>query len=259
MKLNKKGYMLIEIILASVIAFGVGYFILQMVINLKNKNDDLLVETLTVTDKTIILNKLIDYIKNQETNFSCNDENGENRLTVSGNTIKIDDKIIDIVNDYATVGEVQCHSSDDYLMIKIPIEVRQLSDKNFDVEFNYYPSNGITTVPEEPTTEPEPSTSTTPSETGVYTITFSCDDNGYWNGAPGSNVIQVGYDENFNIVSHLCVSRESGRSQYGWRIGGVDFYRGSYVKYADLVNNGYVSASDIENKRATFVVAWRYG
>ena len=50
MKLNRKGYMLVEIILASAIAFGVGYFILQMVINLKNKNDDLLVETLSAID-----------------------------------------------------------------------------------------------------------------------------------------------------------------------------------------------------------------
>ena len=44
-KLNNKGYMLVEIILASVIAFGVAYFILDLVIKLKNKNDDLFVDT----------------------------------------------------------------------------------------------------------------------------------------------------------------------------------------------------------------------
>ena len=35
---NNKGYMLVEIILASVIAFGITYFIVDLTIKLKNKN-----------------------------------------------------------------------------------------------------------------------------------------------------------------------------------------------------------------------------
>ena len=58
-KLNNKGYMLVEIILASVIAFGVAYFILDLVIKLKNKNDDLFVDTLARTDQAIITNTII--------------------------------------------------------------------------------------------------------------------------------------------------------------------------------------------------------
>ena len=63
MKLNKKGYMLVEIILASALAFGLAFFIIDLVIRLKNKNDDLLVENLITTDKTIITNKLMSYAK----------------------------------------------------------------------------------------------------------------------------------------------------------------------------------------------------
>ena len=57
-KLNNKGYMLVEIILAFVIMFGLIYFLMDLVINLKNKNDDLVVDTIVKTDQTIISNKL---------------------------------------------------------------------------------------------------------------------------------------------------------------------------------------------------------
>lgn len=136
MKLNKKGYMLVEIILASVIAFGVGYFILQMVINLKNKNNDLLVETLTVTDQAIIMNKLMEYAKSEEITFSCDN------LTKDGKVIKYGDEVIVIVNDYADVGEISCDYTDGLLKISVPLEVKQLSNKNFNVKLDYKPSDG---------------------------------------------------------------------------------------------------------------------
>lgn len=149
MKFNRKGYMLIEIILASVIAFGIGYFILQMIINLKNKNDDLLVETLTTTDQTIIMNKLMDYAKSEENNFSCKNESGEDRITISGKTIKFDDEVVDIVNDYASIGVIGCDYTDGLIKISIPLEVKQLSNKDFDVVFNYNLQNGTISIPSE--------------------------------------------------------------------------------------------------------------
>ena len=51
LKLNNKGYMLVEIILASALAFGLTFFIIDLTIKLKNKNDDLVVETLISTDR----------------------------------------------------------------------------------------------------------------------------------------------------------------------------------------------------------------
>ena len=97
LKLNNKGYMLVEIILASALAFGLAFFIIDLTIKLKNKNDDLMVETLISTDRAIINNKLMDYAKEEENNFDCS------KLTIENNTIKYDGNIIDIVNDYGNI------------------------------------------------------------------------------------------------------------------------------------------------------------
>ena len=61
-RLNNKGYMLVEIILASAIAMGIAYFITDLTIKLKNKNDDLLVKTLVSTDQAIIYNTIMIFL-----------------------------------------------------------------------------------------------------------------------------------------------------------------------------------------------------
>ena len=53
-KLDNKGYMLVEIVLASALAVGFAYFLLDLTIKLKNKNDDLFVSTVVLTDQAII-------------------------------------------------------------------------------------------------------------------------------------------------------------------------------------------------------------
>ena len=110
-KLNNKGYMLVEIILASVIAFGVAYFILDLVIKLKNKNDDLFVDTLARTDQAIITNTIMRDIYNKNTQFSC--ENILNNISVEDNKFKyndtINDTIIIEVNKYTTIGDITCN------------------------------------------------------------------------------------------------------------------------------------------------------
>ena len=107
--LNNKGYMLIEIILASVIAMTVAYFIMDLTIKLKNKNDDLLVKTLVYTDQAIIYNKIMSRIteieQNPDLDLSCNEikikqETDEKKITI--------DDFKYIVSDYATVGDISC-------------------------------------------------------------------------------------------------------------------------------------------------------
>ena len=131
MKLNKKGYMLVEIILASALAFGLAFFIIDLVIRLKNKNDDLLVENLITTDKTIITNKLMSYAKSETKNFDCN------KLTITGNTVKYKDEVIDIITDYANVGELSCSTVGGIVSITIPISVPQMPNKDYDITFDY--------------------------------------------------------------------------------------------------------------------------
>ena len=131
MKLNKKGYMLVEIILASALAFGLAFFIIDLVIRLKNKNDDLLVEAIITTDKTIITNKLMSYAKLETKNFDCN------KLTITGNTVKYKDEVIDIITDYADAGELSCSTVGGKVSITIPISVPQMPDKDYDITFDY--------------------------------------------------------------------------------------------------------------------------
>ena len=133
MKLNNKGYMLVEIILASALAFGLAFFIIDLTIKLKNKNDDLMVETLMSTDRTIINNKLMDYAKEEKDNFECS------KLTIENNTIKYDGNIIDIVNDYGNIesDKKECSTDLGKISIKIPITVPQMPDKEYDIIFDY--------------------------------------------------------------------------------------------------------------------------
>ena len=141
MKLNKKGYMLVEIILASALAFGLAFFIIDLVIRLKNKNDDLLVETLITTDKTIITNKLMSYAQSETKDFDCN------KLTITGNTVKYDDEVIDIITDYANVGELSCSTKAGKVSITIPISVPQMPNKDYDITFDYKYEIGDITPP----------------------------------------------------------------------------------------------------------------
>ena len=135
-KLNNKGYMLVEIILASVIAFGVAYFILDLVIKLKNKNDDLFVDTLARTDQAIITNTIMRDIYNKNTQFSC--ENILDNILVEDNKFKyngtINDTIIIEVNKYTTIGDITCNVESPNLL-NIPLTVKT-TKKSYNISIN---------------------------------------------------------------------------------------------------------------------------
>ncbi len=130
-KLNNKGYMLVEIILASVIAFGVAYFLLDLVIKLKNKNDDLFVDTLARTDQAIITNTIMRDVYNKNTQFSCNN------ISVDGNKFKYKDTIIE-VNKYTTidVDAITCNiTSTNLIELNIPLTVKT-TKKSYNISIN---------------------------------------------------------------------------------------------------------------------------
>ena len=138
-KLNNKGYMLVEIILAFAITFALVYFIMDIVIDLKNKNDDLLVETVIRTDQTIITNKLMDYAMSEMENEEEEDQFNCNELKIDGQIVKYRDEVIDIVDDMAVIDTSNVSCSTDYgkVSIVIPISVEQMKDEDFDVVIDY--------------------------------------------------------------------------------------------------------------------------
>lgn len=134
--MNNKGYMLVEIIMAFAITFALIYFLMDMVIGLKNKNNDIVVETVVKTDQAIITNKLMNYVIDEEKNFNC-------QLLKDGITeksIKYGEEVINVVDDKVIIDKnsVECNSNDlGRVSIKIPMKVKQMSNKNFDVVIDY--------------------------------------------------------------------------------------------------------------------------
>lgn len=149
--LNNKGYMLVEIIMASVLAMVVTYFIMDLTIKLKNKNDDLLVKTLVYTDQAIIYNTIMKDL-NEQTAKIRDLATGENITCVYiDNMLKIDGNVFqygefkNVISEYAEVLPLVCNDNtslgDDYFAaftLTIPIRVKQLPDEKFDVVINYY-------------------------------------------------------------------------------------------------------------------------
>lgn len=58
-KLNNKGYMLVEIIIASVLAFSVAYYLLNLTYDFKDKNEDVYFSTATLSDKINITKNIM--------------------------------------------------------------------------------------------------------------------------------------------------------------------------------------------------------
>lgn len=144
-KINNKGYMLVEVILAFSITFILIYFIMDLVIKSKNKNDDLMVETLVRTDQAIITNKLMNYAMDETDSFDCNSlKNG-----ITDSLVKYGSDTIDIVSKYAKidVSNVSCSNAAGKVSIKIPMNVEQMKDENFDVIIDYKYNIGDMVLP----------------------------------------------------------------------------------------------------------------
>lgn len=127
-RLNNKGYLLVEIILAFALAMAITYFVTSLTVKVKNKNDDLLVRTLTSTDQAIIYNMIMRevYAGNSynSSSVSCvpidpNSDNVKYKFSYNGTVV--------FLNEYVDVCEVSTDKK------RITIKVNALPDYNFDV------------------------------------------------------------------------------------------------------------------------------
>lgn len=142
-KLNNKGYMLVEIILASVIAFALAYFMIELTLKLKNKNDDLLVETLTTTDRAIISNSVMSYMKElnaiEAKNF-CNDLGS--KISLDGDKkFYLDGKFITQINKFADmeISNSTCETLADGKTMHLTIPLKIVNTKKDEsIDLYYY-------------------------------------------------------------------------------------------------------------------------
>ena len=134
---NRKGYMLVELILASLIAFGVTTFLVTMTLKLKNKNDDLLVESLVTTDTSVATNSLLKIINENPNDFDC----GLVKVNKDKNTIMYDNKVVAVFGEYAQLRESLSYCKDQEMdgsaQIHIGVDVPQLPNKDFDINIDY--------------------------------------------------------------------------------------------------------------------------
>ena len=131
--INNKGYLLVEIILASALAIGMAYFMIQLTMKAKNRNDNLLVKSLTSTDQGIIYNYFMKKIYSYE-------KIDHNKITIDGTkkVLKYDGDVVINLNKYASFGDKkiinnQSIEGNTYDIIVIPITVKNLEDENFNI------------------------------------------------------------------------------------------------------------------------------
>lgn len=261
-RLNNRGYMLVEIILASAIAFGIAYFIIDLTINLKNKNDDLLVTTLTATDQAIITNSLMKYL---------DDENFCDNVKIVGKSIQYNGKTIVVVNDYAEVGSFNVDKCKNH-EISIPISVKQLPN-NYDVELYYQPINKTQSEPEPNSDSSSSSSSSSDSSTPTaleapiiivsdnkdgsvkvdisfnvncslddYTCQWSKDSGKTWNqieSSSGGIVTKISVVGTYVIRAKVTSNGDTKSDQYIFLISNATYYSGE--KYCQEARNGYVT------------------
>ena len=91
MKLNRKGYMTIEIILAAVVTFVIAFFLIDITMKLSSNTDDAYSDTVLITDKTLITKNIKENLENDICNYgnisSVSCDNNVCNITMSDNTI----------------------------------------------------------------------------------------------------------------------------------------------------------------------------
>ena len=107
-KLNRRGYLTIEIILGSVIAFAIAFFLIEITVKMVSNNDDTFRDTIITTDNALIISGVKEVVENNTdgiNNINCNDNNICYITYKDGNTATLE--IADSTVDGSTVKIVK--------------------------------------------------------------------------------------------------------------------------------------------------------
>lgn len=125
---DNKGYMLVEIIVASAIAITMAFFLMEMTLKVVNKNNDYYVESVLLFDKNIVTKEIMDDINSKKlvgveriddrTLILTYDDNTTRNLSVNGNTISYGDYKKKLANEL-NVEEPVLEPKDNTLIISI--------------------------------------------------------------------------------------------------------------------------------------------
>lgn len=140
MKLNRKGYLIVEIIVASVLAMGIAFFLVRLTISFSRKDEDIYKSISFTNDKNIITNKIMNDINDYTLYDISKEVNAEKSIYVvkftylfygstSEETLTIDKKNKTItygnyskeIENALEIGDVEVTIDDKYTSIIIPI------------------------------------------------------------------------------------------------------------------------------------------
>lgn len=140
MKLNNKGYLIVEVILAGVLTFTMAYFLINLTLKIRNRYDDVNVETVMLNDKTVITNEIMDDVIGNNVNnveyitngIKINFDDGSSKdLTIVDNTITYG-TYTKKFSENAVIGEVSIRRNGNYFLVEIPITTKY-SDKDYGI------------------------------------------------------------------------------------------------------------------------------
>ena len=140
MKLNNKGYLIVEVILAGVLTFTMAYFLINLTLKIRNRYDDVNVETVMLNDKTVITNEIMDDVIGNNVNnveyitngIRINFDDGSSKdLTIVDNTITYG-TYTKKFSENAIVGEASIRRNGNYFLVEIPITTKY-SDKDYGI------------------------------------------------------------------------------------------------------------------------------
>ena len=66
MKLNRKGYLTIEIILGATIAFAIAFFLMEITIKMVNVTEDNYKDIVVITDNALVISSIKKLLDNKE-------------------------------------------------------------------------------------------------------------------------------------------------------------------------------------------------
>ena len=104
MKLNQKGYMLVEIIIASVLAMSIAYYLLNLTYKFKNTNEDLYQSYNYMSDKILITKNIMNDLEKGTISIDGYDTSSLSfNIHIPGKPVELRKLIINKVDDKTTI------------------------------------------------------------------------------------------------------------------------------------------------------------
>ena len=103
MKLNKKGYMMIELVLSSVLAMSIAIYLLNLTIQFKNKNEDIYQSIIYSADKIEVTKNIMNALENLTITDITKEENYIDLDVIEKNNTPSQRRLIITVADGITI------------------------------------------------------------------------------------------------------------------------------------------------------------